>query len=271
VDDCLERGMILKDGGATYDFISHSTVGPTTVGDSLAAIKKLVFDDKVVTLDELKQAMTVNWQGLEAQKIQKLAKSAPKFGNDDDYVDEIVASVYESYLELLPEYRNERDGKGPIGCGYTMSTSNISSNVPYGMDVGATPDGRFAGEPLNEGASMRRGADREGPTAAVKSISKLPNSKMAGGQLLNMKFSPGLLQGDENLDKFVSFLEAFRQLNGFHVQFNVIDRDTLIDAMQNPREYPNLMVRVAGYCALFTSLMPEVQEDIIKRTEYGEF
>jgi formate C-acetyltransferase len=271
VDDCLERGMTLKDGGATYDFISHSTVGPTTVGDSLAAIKKLVFDEKVVTLDELKQAMAANWQDTQAQKIQKLAKSAPKFGNDDDEVDEIVASVYESYLELLPEYRNERDGKGPIGCGYTMSTSNISSNVPYGMDVGATPDGRFAGEPLNEGASMCRGADREGPTAAVKSISKLPNSKMAGGQLLNMKFSPGLLKGDENLDKFVSFLEAFRQLNGFHVQFNVIDRDTLIDAMENPREYPNLMVRVAGYCALFTSLMPEVQEDIIKRTEYGEF
>ena len=271
VDDCLERGMTLKDGGATYDFISHSTVGPTTVGDSLTAIKKLVYDDKILTLGELKDAMAANWKGIQAQKIQKLARSAPKFGNDDDYVDKIVASVYESYLELLPEYRTERHGKGPIGCGYTMSTSNISSNVPYGMDVGATPDGRFAGEPLNEGASMCRGADREGPTAAVKSISKLPNSKMAGGQLLNMKFSPGLLKGNENLDKFVSFLEAFRQLNGFHVQFNVIDRDTLIDAMENPREYPNLMVRVAGYCALFTSLMPEVQEDIIKRTEYAEF
>ncbi|HEY46954.1 MAG TPA: glycyl radical protein [Anaerolineae bacterium] len=271
VDDCLERGMTLKDGGATYDFISHSTVGPTTVGDSLTAIKKLVYDDKILTLGELKDAMAANWKGIQAQKIQKLARSAPKFGNDDDYVDKIVASVYESYLELLPEYRTERHGKGPIGCGYTMSTSNISSNVPYGMDVGATPDGRFAGEPLNEGASICRGADREGPTAAVKSISKLPNSKMAGGQLLNMKFSPGLLKGNENLDKFVSFLEAFRQLNGFHVQFNVIDRDTLIDAMENPREYPNLMVRVAGYCALFTSLMPEVQEDIIKRTEYAEF
>jgi pyruvate formate-lyase/glycerol dehydratase family glycyl radical enzyme len=271
VDDCLERGMTLKDGGATYDFISHSTVGPTTVGDSLAAIKKLVFDDKSLTLDELKQAMAENWKGIQAQKIQKSAKSSPKFGNDDNYVDEIVASVYESYLDLLPNYKNGRYGKGPIGCGYTMSTSNISSNVPYGMDVGATPDGRFAGEPLNEGASMCRGADREGPTAVVKSISKLPNTKMAGGQLLNLKFNPGLLKGDENLDRFVSFLEAFRQLNGFHVQFNVIDRDTLIDAMENPREYPNLMVRVAGYCALFTSLMPEVQEDIIKRTEYAEF
>ena len=271
VDDCLERGMTLKDGGATYDFISHSTVGPTTVGDSLAAIKKLVFDDKSLTLDELKQATAENWQGIQAQKIQKSAKSSPKFGNDDNYVDEIVASVYESYLDLLPNYKNGRYGKGPIGCGYTMSTSNISSNVPYGMDVGATPDGRFAGEPLNEGASMCRGADKEGPTAVVKSISKLPNSKMAGGQLLNLKFNPGLLKGDENLERFVSFLEAFRRLNGFHVQFNVIDRDTLIDAMENPREYPNLMVRVAGYCALFTSLMPEVQEDIIKRTEYAEF
>ncbi|HEY43828.1 MAG TPA: glycyl radical protein [Anaerolineae bacterium] len=271
VDDCLERGSTLKDGGATYDYISHSTVGPTTVGDSLAAIKKLVFDDEVLTLDELKQAMAENWQGVQARKIQKMAKSAPKFGNDEDYVDEIVVSVYESYLELLPGYQNERYGRGPIGCGYTMSTSNISSNVPYGMDVGATPDGRLAGEPLNEGASMCRGADREGPTAAAKSISKLPNTKMAGGQLLNMKFSPGLLEGDDNLDKFVYFLEAFRQIGGFHVQFNVIDLDILIDAKENPHKYPNLMVRVAGYCALFTSLMPEVQEDIIKRTEYAGF
>lgn len=271
VDDCLERGMTLKDGGAKYDFISHSTVGPTTVGDSLAAMKKVIFDDKVITMEELRDAMQVNWQGEQAQKIQKTLKSAPKFGNDDDYVDEIVASVYESYLKLLPKYRNERHNKGPLGCGYTMSTSNISSNVPYGMDVGATPDGRPAGEPLNEGASMCRGADKEGPTAVAKSISKLPNDKMAGGQLLNMKFSPGLLAGENNLNKFISFLEAYRQLGGFHLQFNIIDRETLLDAKENPQNHPNLMVRVAGYCALFTSLMPEVQDDIIKRTEYGTF
>ena len=271
VDNCMERGMTLKDGGAKYDFISHSTVGPTTVGDSLAAIKKLVFDDKVVTMAELRNAMEVNWQGEQARKIHKLAKSAPKFGNDNDYVDEIVASVYESYLRLLPDYRNQRFNKGPIGCGYTMSTSNISSNVPYGMDVGATPDGRLAGEPLNEGASMCRGADKHGPTAVTKSISKLPNHKMAGGQLLNMKFSPSLLAGENNLNKFISFLEAFRRLGGFHVQFNIVERETLLDAKENPQNHPNLMVRVAGYCALFTSLMPEVQDDIIKRTEYGIF
>jgi formate C-acetyltransferase len=139
------------------------------------------------------------------------------------------------------------------------------------MDVGATPDGRLAGEPLNEGASMCRGADKHGPTAVTKSISKLPNHKMAGGQLLNMKFSPGLLAGENNLNKFISFLEAFRRLGGFHVQFNIVERETLLDAKENPQNHPNLMVRVAGYCALFTSLMPEVQDDIIKRTEYGIF
>jgi len=258
----------MKEGGAEFDFVSHSTVGPTTVGNSLAAIKKLVFDERVVSFQELKNAMDNNWQGEESQRIRRLALKAPKFGNDDDYVDRIVAEVYESYLELLPSYHTDRYGKGPIGCGYTMSTSNISSYVPYGMDVGATPDGRTAGEPLNEGASPCLGTDREGPTAVVKSISKLPNSKMAGGQLLNMKLTPGILEGDDNLNKFVAFLEAYRLLGGFHIQFNIVDTETLKDAKKHPEKYPNLMVRVAGYCALFTSLMPEVQDAIIARTEH---
>lgn len=270
VDDCLERGKTLKQGGAAYDYVSQSTVGPSTVGDSLAAIKKLVFEDQTITLDELKGAMEVNWEGDEAKRIRRLVKAVPKFGNDDDYVDEIVASVYVSYLDLLPEYHNDRYGRGPIGGGYIMSTSNISANVPYGLDVGATPDGRAAREPLNEGGSPCRGADRKGPTAVVKSITKLPTERITAGQLLNMKFTPGLLAGERNLDKFVSFLEAFNLLGGFHIQFNVVDRETLIDAKHHPEKYPNLMVRVAGYCALFTSLMPEVQDDIIKRTEFAE-
>jgi formate C-acetyltransferase len=270
VDDCLERGKTLKQGGAAYDYVSQSTVGPSTVGDSLAAIKRLVFEDQAFTLDELKDAMANNWQGDEAKRIRRLVRAAPKFGNDDDYVDEIVASVYDSYLDLLPEYHNERYGRGPIGGGYTMSTSNISANVPYGLDVGATPDGRAAREPLNEGGSPCRGADRKGPTAVVKSITKLPTERITAGQLLNMKFTPGLLAGEDNLDKFVSFLEAFNLLGGFHIQFNVVDRETLIDAKLHPENHPNLMVRVAGYCALFTSLMPEVQDDIIKRTEFAD-
>lgn len=271
VSRCLQAGKTLKQGGAEFDFVSHSTVGPNTVADSLAAVRQLVFDEQRVSLAELRAALDANWQGQAGQRLRRLARAAPKFGHDDPQADAIAASVYDSYLDLLPAYRTDRAGQGPFGCGYTMSTSNISANVPYGMDVGATPDGRAAGEPLNEGASPCRGADRQGPTAVARSMARLPNRRMAGGQLLNMKLSPALLAGEEALDKFVAFLEAFPRLGLFHVQFNVVDRATLLDARRHPDRYPDLMVRVAGYCALFTSLMPEVQDDIIQRTEHGSF
>jgi formate C-acetyltransferase len=242
-------------------------VGTSIIGDALAAIKQLVFEERAVTFRELKEAVDSNWQGEKNQKIRRLALAVPKFGNDDDSVDKIVADVYASYLELLPAYRNERAGSGPFGCGYTMGTSNISSYVPCGMDVGATPDGRCAGQPLNEGASPCLGADRLGPTAVAKSVSKLPNERMAGGQLLNMKFSPGALAGQDNLEKFAAFLEASRLLGNFHIQFNIVNTAELRDAKLHPERHQNLMVRVAGYCALFTSLIPEVQDAIIERTE----
>lgn len=184
-DNCIERGKILKEGGAEYDFISNSPVGINTVADSLSAIKKLVYDDKIISLEEYKEAIDSNWEGKKGQYIRNLALKAPKFGNDDDYADNISKDLFNSYLKLLPEYKNERYGKGPFGCGYTMSTSNISSNVPYGMEVGATPDGRYAREPLNEGASPTNMAGKEGPTGIIKSMSKLPNDKITGGQLLN--------------------------------------------------------------------------------------
>ncbi len=267
VDNCIQRGKTLKNGGGEFDFVSHSTIGTSIIGDAMAVIKKLVFEDKKISFKELRAAMDANWQGAENQRIRKLALAVPKFGNDKDYVDEIAADVYISYLELLPGYRNERHGRGPIGCGYTMSTSNISSYVPYGMDVGATPDGRYAGQPLNEGASPCLGADKLGPTAVLKSVSKMPNKHMAGGQLLNMKFSPSALAGPDNLNKFVAFLEANRLLGNFHIQFNIVDSAELRDAQLHPEKHQNLMVRVAGYCALFTSLIPEVQDAIIARTE----
>ena len=267
VDRSIERGRTLKNGGGEFDFVSQSNIGTSVIGDALAVLKKLVFEDKAVTFKELKAALDANWQGEKNQKLRRMALAVPKFGNDDDYVDELVADVYTSYLDLLPGYNNERHGSGPIGCGYTMSTSNISSYVPSGMDVGATPDGRYAGKPLNEGASPCLGADRLGPTAVVKSVSKMPNKRMAGGQLLNMKFSPGVLAGQDNLDKFVAFLEANRLLGNFHIQFNIVDTAELRDAKLHPELHQNLMVRVAGYCALFTSLMPEVQDAIIERTE----
>jgi len=267
VDCALERGKTLKNGGARYDYVSQSNIGPSVVGDSLAAVKKLVFEDRVLTMAELKQALNNNFEGSQGQKIHGLCRNAPKFGNDNDYVDHIVADVYNSYLELLPNYKTDRARCGPIGCGYTMSTSNITSYVPNGFDVGATPDGRLAGKPLNEGASPCLGADKEGPTAVINSVSKLPNDRIAGGQLLNMRFSPGALEGEENLEKFACFIEAGRHKNIFHNQFNIVDSTMLRAAKENPALYPNLMVRVAGYCALFSTLMPEAQDAIIERTE----
>jgi len=269
VDCCLERGKTLKNGGAAYDYVSQSNIGMSVVGDSLAAVKKLVFEDGILDIEELKGALDRNFEGTDGARIRQLCRNAPKFGNDDDYVDRIVADVFESYLELLPKYRNDREGKGPVGCGYTMSTSNITSYVPNGFNVGATPDGRLAGKPLNEGASPCLGADREGPTAVINSVSKLPNERMAGGQLLNMRFSPGALAGEENLEKFAAFIKVGRHKNIFHNQFNIIDSDTLRRAKASPEEYANLMVRVAGYCALFSTLMPEAQDAIIARTEMG--
>jgi len=269
VDCSLERGTTLKNGGARFDYVSQSNIGMSVVGDSLAAVKKLIFEDKTLTMEELKAALDSNFQGPDGPRIRRLCMDAPKFGNDNDYVDTIVAAVYDSYLELLPKYSTDRAGRGPIGCGYTMSTSNITSYVPNGFDVGATPDGRLAGKPLNEGASPCLGADREGPTAVINSVSKLPNKRMAGGQLLNMRFSPGALAGDDNLEKFACFIEAGGEKNIFHNQFNIVDSKTLKEAKEHPEEHADLMVRVAGYCALFSTLMPEAQDAIIARTELG--
>ena len=148
-----------------------------------------------------------------------------------------------------------------------MSTSNITSYVPNGLDVGATPDGRMARSPLNEGCSPTQGTDVNGPTAVIRSVSKLPNWKVAAGQLLNMRFAPGTLAGEENLQKFVGFLRASQRMGIYHNQFNVIDSMTLRDAQKNPEQYTDLIVRVAGYCAQFVSLMPETQDAIIARTE----
>jgi formate C-acetyltransferase len=268
IDCSLERGLTLKNGGAEYDFISASNIGMSTVGDSLAAIKKLVFEDKKMTLKQLQSALNSNFEGEENSYLQKLCRNTPKFGNNIDYVDEIVTDIYNQYLEIIKDYRTDRNGKGPKGCRYTMSTSNITSYVPCGFNVSATADGRLKGKPLNEGASPCLGADKSGPFAVINSISKLPNKKMAGGQLLNMRFTPSTLEGDANLDKFTSFISSLRLKNIFHSQFNIVDSKTLREAKAHPEDYPDLMVRVAGYCALFSTLMPEAQDAIIERTEH---
>lgn len=267
IHDAMKLGKTLKNGGCRYDVISQSNIGPCVVGNSLYAMKTLIYEDHVLTYDELMKAMEENWQGMEAARVRKLVRKVAKFGNDQDEVDHIVRDVFESYLELLPSYQTLRKDQGPLVSCYTMSTSNITSYVPNGFVVGATPDGRLAGSPLNEGCSPTQGTDIHGPTAVINSVSKLPNHKVAAGQLLNMRFMPQALEREEDLEKFVDFLKVSLHKNIYHNQFNVIDTKTLREAQNNPYDYSDLIVRVAGYCAQFISLMPEAQEAIIARTE----
>ncbi|MBO7702869.1 MAG: formate C-acetyltransferase/glycerol dehydratase family glycyl radical enzyme [Solobacterium sp.] len=267
IQDSMKLGKTLKAGGCRYDVISQSNIGPSVVGNSMAAIRQLVFDEKKITFHELMGALRDNWQSLPSLRIRKLVRAVPKFGNDEDMVDEIVRDIFNSYLELLPGYETLRKGKGPQVSCYTMSTSNITSYVPNGFVVGATPDGREAGSPLNEGCSPTQGTDRSGPTAVINSVAKLPNEKVAAGQLLNIRFTLQALSGAENLGKFVSFLVASQKKGIYHNQFNVISSEVLRKAQKDPDHYSDLIVRVAGYCAQFISLMPATQEAIIARTE----
>ena len=267
IQDSMKLGKTLKNGGCRYDVISQSNIGPSVVGNSLMVLKQLVFDQRKLTFHELLAAMASNWDGERGKELRKLVRSVPKFGNDQEEVDQITAAVFDSYLKLLPGYSTLRKNNGPAVSCYTMSTSNITSYVPNGLAVGATPDGRDAGTPLNEGCSPVQGTDVCGPTAVINSVSRLPNAQVAAGQLLNMRFSPASLEGEENLQKFVSFLRVSQKLGIYHNQFNVISSETLLNAQHTPERYKDLIVRVAGYCAQFVSLMPEAQEAIIARTE----
>jgi pyruvate formate-lyase/glycerol dehydratase family glycyl radical enzyme len=267
-DDCIERGLNLKEGGAVYDFISDLQVGIANLADSLAAIKKVVFEDKVIAPKELWIALEKDFKGSENERIRKLLQDAPKYGNDDDYVDQLVVAAYNIFIDEMKKYHNTRYGRGPIGGVYYAGTSSISANVPQGASTLATPDGRKAGEPLAEGCSPSHAADKNGPTAVFKSVAKLPTKEITGGVLLNQKFTPQVLEKEENRDKLVHLLRAFfNRLHGYHVQFNVVGREMLLDAQKNPEKHKDLIVRVAGYSAFFNVLSRKTQDDIIERTE----
>ena len=267
-DDCIERGLNLKEGGAVYDFISDLQVGIANLADSLAAIKKCVFEDKSITAKELWHALEKNFEGNENKKIQELLLAAPKYGNDDDYVDSLIRKAYDIYIDEMKKHRNTRYGRGPVGGVYYAGTSSISANVPQGAGTTATPDGRKAGEPLAEGCSPSHAMDRHGPTAVFKSVSKLPTKEITGGVLLNQKITPALLESEENREKLILLLHTFFvRLKGFHVQFNVVSRETLLDAQAHPEKHQDLIVRVAGYSAFFNALSRQTQNDIIERTE----
>ena len=268
-EDCIGRGLTLKEGGAIYDFISGLQVGIANLADSLAAIKKLVFEEKKLTPAQLWEALETDFAGEEGERIRRmLINEAPKYGNDDDYVDQLVVDAYESYIDEIKKYPNTRFGRGPIGGIRYAGTSSISANVGQGRGTLATPDGRHAGEPLAEGCSPSHAMDKSGPTGVFKSVSKLHTEEITGGVLLNQKVTPSLLSKEENKQKLIMMIRTFfDRLHGYHVQYNVVDRATLLDAQVYPEKHRDLIVRVAGYSAFFNVLSRQTQDDIIARTE----
>lgn len=268
-DDCISRGKTIKEGGAVYDFISGLQVGIANMADCLAAIKKLVYEEKKITRQELWDAILDDFSSPKNKKIQEmLIREAPKYGNDDDYVDQLIVEAYDSYIEEIEKYPNTRYNRGPIGGIRYAGTSSISANVGQGMSTMATPDGRNAFEPLAEGCSPAHNSDKNGPTAVFKSVSKLRTNKITGGVLLNQKMTPQMLSTEENRQKLELLIKTFfNRLHGYHVQYNIVSKETLIDAQKHPEKHKDLIVRVAGYSAFFNVLSKKTQDDIIGRTE----
>ncbi|MCD8069435.1 MAG: glycyl radical protein [Lachnospiraceae bacterium] len=310
VDDCMKRGKALQEGGAIYNFTGPQGFGIANVADSLFAVKKLIFEEKKVTMAELKRALMLNFgKGLDADSIKdislriigslkeqgvpvdaaaaegivkqvqsakiseedqkrfdeilELIAEVPKFGNDDPEVDAMARDAAYVYTRTLPEYRNPRGGVFQAGL------YPVSANVPLGAQTGATPDGRLAHTPVADGVSPSAGKDVHGPTATANSVSRLDHGIASNGTLLNQKFHPTALSGEKGLDNFVALIRTYFDQKGSHMQFNVVDRDTLLDAQKHPEKYAHLVVRVAGYSALFTTLSKSLQDDIIRRTEQG--
>ena len=310
VDDCMKRGMSVQEGGAVYNFTGPQGFGIANMADSLYAVRQLVYRDKKISMEELKEALAWNYgKGMDAQtaadmtasvlkemerrgqvidektaasvlqtilnmkpteqqkaryeEIHHLIDQVPKFGNDIPEVDYFARDVAYTYTRPLQNYRNPRGGQ------YQAGLYPVSANVPLGGQTGATPDGRYAHTPVADGVSPSAGKDVNGPTAAATSVSRLDHFIVSNGTLFNQKFHPSALAGREGLEKFVALIRSYFDQKGMHVQFNVVDRDTLLDAQKNPEKYKHLVVRVAGYSALFTTLSRSLQDDIIRRTEQG--
>ena len=310
IDDCLKEGKSVQEGGAVYNFTGPQGFGIANMADGLFAIRKLVYEDKKVSMKELKEALARNYdKGLDAQsagdmtemimkamqkagrnvdastaegllktfmgmkpgeqktqrfkEIHDMIDEVPKFGNDIPEVDYFAREVAYTYSKPLQKYNNPRGGKFQAGL------YPVSANVPLGGQTGATPDGRYAHTPVADGVSPSAGKDVKGPTAAATSVSRLDHFIVSNGTLFNQKFHPSALSGREGLEKFVALIRGYFDQKGMHMQFNVVDRQTLLDAQEHPEKYKHLVVRVAGYSALFTTLSRSLQDDIIRRTEQG--
>ena len=310
IDDCLKEGKSVQEGGAVYNFTGPQGFGIANMADGLFAIRKLVYEDKKVSMKELKEALAWNYdKGLDAQsagdmtemimkamqkagrnvdastaegllktfmgmkpgeqktqrfkEIHDMIDEVPKFGNDIPEVDYFAREVAYTYSKPLQKYNNPRGGKFQAGL------YPVSANVPLGGQTGATPDGRYAHTPVADGVSPSAGKDVKGPTAAATSVSRLDHFIVSNGTLFNQKFHPSALSGREGLEKFVALIRGYFDQKGMHMQFNVVDRQTLLDAQEHPEKYKHLVVRVAGYSALVTTLSRSLQDDIIRRTEQG--
>ena len=260
IDDCIKKGQDWHNGGARYNQAVISGVGLGTITDALSAIKKHIFDKKNYTMAELKKALDEDFQGHEKLR-NVLINKTPRYGNDDNYTDSLAVLTQKIFCDEVEQHRDIHGAK------YYVNLLPTTAHIALGKLTGATPDGRHANEWLSEGISPVQGFDKLGPTAAAKSVGKLDHAR-CNGTLLNMKITPQILKSEEDLDKLAGLIRGYFSLGGHHIQFNIIDKDTLRDAQKHPHMYQNLLVRVAGYSDYFVLLSPDIQEEIISRTEH---
>ena len=258
IDDCIEKGRDYNDGGPRYNTNYIQCVGIGTITDSLSAISKHVFDDASLTMGELLKTLAINFEDREQIRL-KLANRTHRYGNDDDYADRIMVRVFDALHAEIDGRPNTKGGE------YHVDMLPTTCHIYFGSVLGATPDGRRAGVPTSEGISPVQGADRNGPTAVIKSAAKMDHLRTCG-TLLNMKFMPDVLKGGEGIDKLAQLVRTYFRLDGHHVQFNVVDAEIMRRAQQNPQEHRDLIVRVAGYSDYFCDIGRELQDEIISRT-----
>jgi pyruvate formate-lyase/glycerol dehydratase family glycyl radical enzyme len=262
IDDCIATGRDYHDGGARYNTTYIQGVGLGTMTDAMTAVKYHVYDERTLTMEALLAALWSDFEGREDERVrQTLLNKTPKYGNDDDYADDVMVALFNAYFDAIDGRTNTKGGR------YHINLLPTTVHVYFGSVVGATPDGRRAETPLSEGVSPVQGADRRGPTAVIKSVSKMDHAR-TGGTLLNQKLTPQLLKDDDGLDKLVQLLRTYFRLDGHHIQFNVVDAATLRAAQADPDQYRNLIVRVAGYSDYFCDLGRVLQDEIIARTEH---
>jgi len=273
IEDCIGRGLDLVEGGSKYSVDGGPTAGTISAGDAMAALDTIVFEEKRISLEALMHALATNYEDMTTTPTGEdirlmMVNKAPKFGNDDDRADKWIVAL-EDYIgsSYRHDYKSSKYGKGPIPCCYSYSQSPVTGNVAFGRSIGATPEGRKDGSAVNNGISPANGSEKEGATAACNSVAKLPSIWFQKGAIFNMRLTPSALETLENRQKVVDMIKVLFRNYGQQIQFNVVDGKIYEEAMKKPEDYKDLMVRVSGYSALFTTLAPAVQVDVISRNQ----